>query len=557
MPTITLNRKVFENLVGRRLPDEKLKDRISMLGTDIESVSEREIVVEVFPNRPDMLSEQGFARAFSSFIGEKSGLRPYTAKKSDYEVIIEKGVDAVRPWTACAVVKGISFDGEKIKEVIQIQEKLHVTYGRNRKKVAIGVYPLEKIAFPVRFVGEDPKKVSFQPLEFPKEITGLQVLSQHPAGREYGHLLEGKDRFPFFIDSAGKVLSMPPIINSHDVGKITESSSEVFIECSGFDYDVLHRCLCIIVTALADMGGEIYSVAVKKDGKALLSPDLSPHKHAIALDAVNKRLGLSLKETELKKHLAAMGIGYEKGHALVPCYRADVLHEVDLIEAVAIAYGYDKFEENIPSVATIASESPFAVFVARIANILVGLGLLEVMTYHLASVGMQQEKMCSDIPLVALANAESLEYNTCRAWMIPCLLDVLQKNKLHEYPQHIFDCGTCFMPAKKSEDSDTGVVEHDRLAVALCSENADYTAIRQVLDYVLRTIGVGYAIRPVEHPSFIAGRVGRVTVAGKDVAYIGEIHPEVLAHFELKFPVAAFELNMSTLFGDVILHYPE
>src|SRR3990167_11386374 len=75
MPTVSLNKKEFERLVGKTLPIEKLKDRISMLGTDLEKIEGNDIIVEVFPNRPDMLSEQGFARAFSSFIGHKKGLR--------------------------------------------------------------------------------------------------------------------------------------------------------------------------------------------------------------------------------------------------------------------------------------------------------------------------------------------------------------------------------------------------------------------------------------------------------------------------------------------------
>jgi len=77
MPTITLNKDVFEALVGKKLPLEELKDRISMLGTDLESIENNEIKVEIFPNRPDLLSEQGFARAFSSFIGVKTGLCKY------------------------------------------------------------------------------------------------------------------------------------------------------------------------------------------------------------------------------------------------------------------------------------------------------------------------------------------------------------------------------------------------------------------------------------------------------------------------------------------------
>src|SRR3989338_4257854 len=133
MPTITINKK---GLKGDLSLDE-LKDRISMLGTDLESIDENEINVEIFPDRPDMLSEQGFARAFNSFINVETGLKKYKVEKSNEKVIIDKSVKEVRPFTACAIVKNLRFDDEKIKEVIQIQEKLHVTYGRNRKKVAI------------------------------------------------------------------------------------------------------------------------------------------------------------------------------------------------------------------------------------------------------------------------------------------------------------------------------------------------------------------------------------------------------------------------------------
>ena len=88
MPTININRKVFEKLVGKKLPIEKLKDRISMLGTDLESINDKEILVEIFPNRPDMLSVQGLARAFSSFIRHKTGLRQYKVHNSNEKMII-------------------------------------------------------------------------------------------------------------------------------------------------------------------------------------------------------------------------------------------------------------------------------------------------------------------------------------------------------------------------------------------------------------------------------------------------------------------------------------
>ncbi len=544
MPTITLNKEVFEKLVGKKLPIEKLKDRISMLGTDLESIKGNEINVEIFPNRPDMLSEQGLARAFSSFIGAKTGLREYKVEKSGEKVVIDRSVKNVRPYTACAIVKGLKFDDEKIKEIIQVQEKLHVTYGRNRTKCAIGIYPYEKIKPPIRFIAKKPNDIKFQPLEAYKEMTGAQILSQHPTGREYGHLLEGLSMYPIFVDANNQVLSMPPIINSEQTGKITGKTTGVFIECSGFDFEVLHKCLNMIVAAMADMGGKIYSMELQYPDKKVTTPNLEPAPMKFDIAYINKRLGLDLKEAEVKKLLERMGYGYEKGKALVPAYRADVMHPSDLAEDICIAYGYENLKPEIPKVATLAEENHFSVFKERIANILVGLGILEVKTYHLTSRGNQTTKMNSKSEVIEIANPTSKEFDVLRTWVIPSMMEVLASNMHNEYPQNIFDIGTIFKKGK----TDTGVAEADRLAVALCNEKSDFTSIKQVLDYLMKMIDVKYEIRECDCSSFIPGRVGRASVNGKDVAYIGEISPEVLANWDINMPVAAFELNLTDLF---------
>ena len=544
MPTISLNKKVFSSLVGKELSDEELGKLIPMLGTDLESVGEEEINVEVFPNRPDMLSEQGFARAFSAFIGERVGLRNYSAKPSDYKVIIEGSVSEVRPFTACAIVKGLEFNDEKIREVIQIQEKLHITFGRNRKKLAIGIYPLDKIKLPIRYFAEDPNAVKFRPLESENEMTGLQILSQHPAGREYGYLLEGLDKFPFFADFDNNILSMPPIINSHMTGKIAEDTKDVFIECSGFDFNTCNICLNIIVTALADMGGEIYSMSLEYPDGQKTTPNLEPRRIRIDVPFINKCLGLELNEDQIVNLLSRMGYGYDAGFVLIPCYRADILHVVDLAEDVAIAYGYDKFDPALPNVATIGEESRMEVFKRRVSEILIGLGLLETNTYNLTNANDQNMKMCVDIPLVELESAVNSEYNVLRAWMIPSLMKVLQDNKSCEYPQNIFESGTCF---KLDSGKETGVDEFVRLAVVLCSHDADFTRIKQVFDCLMSALDIEYDSKECEHPSFIPGRVARIYVGSKGVAYIGELSPEALSNWEVGMPVACFELNLTEI----------
>ena len=545
MPTININRKAFEHYVGKKLPTDKLKDRISYLGTDLEEVNDNEIIVEIFPNRPDMLSVQGFARAFSSFIGAKTGLRNYKVEHSHEKVIIDKSVKDVRPYTACAIVRNMHFDDEKIKEVIDIQEKLHITYGRNRKKVAIGIYPCEKIKTPITFKAENPETIVFQPLEFAGEINALQILKQHPAGKEYGRLLEGKKKFPVFRDANNEVLSLPPIINSNKTGKISEKKTDIFIECSGFDFEVLKKCLNMIAAALYEMGGKVYSMDLIDGNKKYATPDLSPEEMKVDIGYINKLLGLNLTENEIKKLFERMGYEYSNKKALIPAYRADIIHQVDLAEDIAIAYGYENFKETIPHVATIAEEDKLEIFKGKISDLLVGLGLLEASTYNLTNHENQCKKMNADMQLIGLANSISSDYDRLRGWIIPSLMEILSNNKHHEYPQKIFTAGKIF---RKNVDFDTNIEENERLAAAIASEKANYTDIRQALDYLLRSIDVKYDVKETEHSSFIQGRVARVSANGKNIAYIGEIHPQVLSNWNLEVPVAAFELNLTELF---------
>jgi len=545
MPTITINRKVFEKYVGKRLPGEKLKDRISMLGTDLEEVNDTEITVEVFPNRPDLLSVQGFSRAFSSFIGEKTGLRKYKIEDSKEKMIIDSSVNDVRPFTACVIIKDLNFDDEKIKEVIEIQEKLHVTYGRNRKKVAIGIYPCEKIKFPITFMAQSPKDIVFRPLESDREMDALEILEFHPAGKDYGHLLAGMKKFPVFRDANDEVLSVPPIINSHKTGKVNESTKDVFIECSGFDFRVLEKCLNMIVAALYEMGGKVCSMDLEYGSKKCTTPDMSPEEMTLDLVYINKLLGLQLKESDAKLLLEKMGYGFIKGKVLIPAYRVDILHQSDLAEDIAIAYGYENFLEEIPKVATIAKEDKFEIFKDRIADLLVGLNFLETSTYNLTNEISQCKKMNAKVPLIHLSNSISSDYDVLRAWVTPNNMEILGGNKHHEYPQKLFTIGRVFY---KENNDDTGIKEDERVSVAIASEKTNYTEIRQVLDYLFRNIDLKYEIKETEHGSFIEGRVARVSVNNKKIAYLGEVNPLVLENWELEVPVSVFELNLSELY---------
>ncbi|MCA9485957.1 MAG: phenylalanine--tRNA ligase subunit beta, partial [Nanoarchaeota archaeon] len=152
MTNVTHPRKQLETALGFKITKE-IEEKISLFGTPLERISDSEVEVEVFPNRPDLISLHGFARGCKAFLAKKPEAPKYKIHKPEknFQVKISPSVKNIRPYTACAIVKNLSFDDTKIKEIIDLQEKLHSTLGRNRKKVAIGIYPLEKIKLPIKY----------------------------------------------------------------------------------------------------------------------------------------------------------------------------------------------------------------------------------------------------------------------------------------------------------------------------------------------------------------------------------------------------------------------
>jgi phenylalanyl-tRNA synthetase beta chain len=512
MTILSVNRKEFEKRVGKVTPE--LEKLITDMGTPIEEVSDKEVSVEVFPNRPDLLSLENFARAVNQFNGKsKVASFKINAHEKDYVVSVDKSVKAVRKHTVCAIVKELKFDDAKIKEVVDIQEKLHNSLGRKRKKLAIGIYPLNKVSLPIRFLGRKPEEIKFLPLEARAEMTGRQILRSHPAGREYADLLKDEDVFPIFIDANDEILSMPPIINSEKTGRVDENTKDIFIECSGNNLSYLKKCLNIIVAALSEMGGKIY--------------------------------------------LGRMGIGFEnrKGKfvAMVPAYRTDILHWIDLTEEIAIAYGYENFEPEIPEISTIAEENPVDRFKRTVGNVLAGLGLLETSSFHLTT-KKNIKKMHYDFNEFIELEDSKTERDVLRMDMMTNLLQIASENSDASYPQKTFEMGRVF----ELGEGGTGVLEKENLGILLVDEKVNFTEMKQVLDYLFKMLGVEYSIEPVDDSNYIIGRCGKIVVPqldsqghrtgqGKDIGLVGEVAPRVLKNWKIRMPAVACELEIKDL----------
>ena len=387
MPVIEVNLEDFRALVGRNVEISELAERMPLMGVSWEGELEEGFHIEVFPNRPDLLSIEGLARAYSAWTGEKPGLRDYPVKKSDYEVHVDEKVVSKRPWFVTAVVKNVDFDDPLIRSIIQMQEKLHVTHGRKRRKVAIGLHNLKPIEWPVVYTTKPPE-FKFRPLgeRFEKDLNW--ILGEMPKGKEYAWTVEGFDEYPMILDSKGMVCSMPPIING-EYTRIDEVTNEIFVDVTGTSLKAIQEVLNVICTTFADRGAEIYEVVNHyPDGSVLVTPNLEPWVMELDNEYVVKTLGLELTPEETAKELSNMGYDAEIGSILkvkVPSYRADIMHPIDLVEDVAIAYGYDKIEPEIPDLFSEAGEDQLEVFSRGLRNFLVGFGLIEVVTFMMSN----------------------------------------------------------------------------------------------------------------------------------------------------------------------------
>lgn len=542
MPVITIYWDELERLVGADR-NEILKN-LPMLGCDIERVYEDCIDVEFFPNRPDLYSIEGVARALRGFLDIERGYKSYDVRKGNWRIEVERSVFTVRPYIRGCVVRGLKMTDEVIRSLMEVQEDLHWTIGRNRRRMAIGVHDLSKINFPLTYKAVD-KNFRFVPLDFERDMSVEEILREHPKGRKFAFILEGKDRYPMIVDANGEAISFPPIINAEKT-RVTENTRDLFIDVTGFD-EYVDKALNILATMLADRGGIIESVEVVYPDKIYISPDLSPRIMNVSKDEIYGLLGFELSDEEIKVALERMRFGVEKiddktFRVLIPPYRADIMHEWDIIEDIAIGYRYDRIEPEYPKTMGIGKSHPWNDLRDVVKEIMIGLGFLEVITFTLTNERVQYEWLGRKAEIwrdyVPLMKPLTEDHTILRTDLLPKLLEVLAVNKHYPMPQKIFEVG----------DVVVGMKNRLRLACCITHSKANFAEIRSVVQAVMRELNVDWDVEESEDRAFIEGRRANVIVNGKRVGVFGEIHPEVLEKFEIVNPVVGFELDLTDIF---------
>lgn len=550
MPTIEVSHQNLCKFIGRKISIAQLELDLPYAKCELKEKEGDLLKIEVADtNRPDLWGPEGIARELKGHYGLQTGLASFKIYPSKYTLQVDKMALAYRPYVACAVIKNCKITDQAIKDMIQWQEKLAETFGRKRKELSIGIYDFDKITWPVRYVLADPDKTSFVPLEVNQPLTLRQILSKHPKGRDYGHLLKGLKRFPLFIDSADDILSMPPIINSNHTGKVTQETKNLFIECTGQTWKTVHTALAILAANFYDQGCRVESVVIQNPKRRVVTPDYTPGKVSVKQEYAQQLTGLELSKDQTVKLLkkARYEAKAQGKNFLVqyPAYRQDLLHPADVVEDVLVQYGFNNIKPEPPRLVTIGKLQPIEEFSHHLADVLVGLGGQEILSYTLTNKEFLYQHMNLDVqPHIEIDNAVSKNWSIFRTWVLPSVMEFLNRNKMREYPQQVFEIGEVVLPDAKAE---TRSVNPTRLCWTKISNDADYTQAKQVLDYLFGQLGLEYTIEETQHTSFIPGRVGRVVVKGKKVAYIGEVHPQVLENWNLEMPVCTFELNLTEL----------
>lgn len=543
MPVVAFELKDFEE---KGYDQKKLEETFPKLGVEIEEIKDGEVKLSITPNRPDLLDFTGIIRMLDHYTGKRQ-VRENFYKITGEPVLtieVDSSVKKIRPYIAGIVAENVDFSGNLLKYAINFTNKFADTYGRKRKKIAIGIHDLDRVKGGITYAASEEGKMT--PLDSKEELSFSDILKKHEKGIEYGDVYKGqkKPKLPFIKDSE-KVVAVIPIVQCEQT-RARESTKNVFIDITGTSLAAVGNAANLISCALMYSGATVRPVAVDYGKNALVTPDMEEKEMKMSLRRAELTLGVALGRHDVVALANKMGHTAAKyGNSIeffVPPYRVDVISERDLMEDIAIAYGYGNINPlPITGVADgLAQET--AEQENRLATLMVGLGYNEAINSILTNEKTNFEKMqrkYSDGTYVQVAEAKTEQITMVRTDLLPCLMQNLSLSTRERMPQRLFEIGRVF------SIENNAVKESSRLAFAGEHSKANFAEVRSTAEAVLKRAGIsGYKIEAASDPSYIEGRCAKITSNGSVIGLLGELHPKVLTGFGLEEPVIAAELVM-------------
>ncbi|HUR68575.1 MAG TPA: phenylalanine--tRNA ligase subunit beta [Candidatus Thermoplasmatota archaeon] len=535
MPVIKFEIAELERLLRKEVPRAELAKTIPMIGADVEDASGETWAVEFFPDRPDLFTVEGIARALRAWYGVETGLHTYATTPSGQSVTIHPSVEKVRPHIGAAFVRGVHVTEARLKALIDLQEDLHWGLGARRRRVAIGIHDAKPLAPPFTYTTWGMDEHHFVPLYETRAMTPREILTKHEKGIAYAPLLAGHARVPIIVDAKGEVVSLPPIINAARTA-VTTSTKDIFLDVTGTDKWAVEKTLNILATTLAEAGGKLETLQVGGHR----SPQLTPEERTLHVADANGLLGTAFSADEVAEKLRRMGYG-ARGHGKdvlvqIPPYRADIIHPWDIVEDVAIGHGIAQLTPAPLKARTVGRMLPETRVSLLARDSLVGLGFLETMNLTLSNERDQFARMQrAPTPVIQVKNPVTEDTTMLRPTLLPGLMAILKKNAHRDLPQRLFEVA---MVTRLAEGE---ALNERHVAGVIIAGRSNFSEVKGVVLALARDLGWPAEVAKAEDPAFVAGRCASLNGAG----VFGEVHPAVLDAFGLAHPVGAFELTLA------------
>ncbi|HEX6592183.1 MAG TPA: phenylalanine--tRNA ligase subunit beta [Moraxellaceae bacterium] len=286
-----------------------------------------------------------------------------------------------------------------------------------------------------------------------------------------------------------------------------------------------------------------------------------PSRTAIGLRAsrIRQLLGIELAATEVEDILGRLGLKVEKADAgwkvTPPSWRFDISIEVDLIEELARIHGYDNFPSSVPQAALrLSPQSETRPGEGRLKRLLVDLGWQEAITMSFVEPGLLSRFDPASTPL-ALANPISADLSVMRTTLWAGLIKALQYNQNRQQGRvRLFETGLRFVPGKD------GLVQERMLSGVACGSLAqelwsnskktlDLFDIKGNIEALFALLGASdrVAYKVAEHPALHPGQTAEIVTEGRQLGWLGRLHPRLQDDLGLTGPVYLFEICLDVL----------
>lgn len=270
-------------------------------------------------------------------------------------------------------------------------------------------------------------------------------------------------------------------------------------------------------------------------------------------------LGHAVPDAEVERVLAGLGMQPQATPdgwlATPPSHRFDIALEVDLIEEVARIHGYDRFPEVAGAgAATLGEAGESRVPTSRLADVLVARGYQEVVTYSFVDPGLQA-RLFPGVEALPLANPISSELGVMRVSLWPGLVHALKRN-LSRRQEHvkIFEQGLRFLPEGtelKQLNTIGGLVAGRRLPEqwGAPGTRVDFHDAKGDVEALLGLTAAEFNFAAAGHSALHPGQSARICRDGREVGWVGTLHPRLVRDLDLELAPLLWELDQGLSFG--------